>query len=283
MTDLTLDHVGIAVRDLDRAAAQFRRLGFALTERGYHTLPAGPDGVRPRVGTGNSCAMLQHGYVELIGVTDAASVHAARLKQVIDRREGLHIVAFGTADAAAAAAALQHSGIAATPPRWLERPIEAGGRTDLARFEIVDFPPDLVPEGHFFAIRHATPEYLWKPDLLRHPNTVLGLDRLIVAVPDPRDFAARLGRVLASKPSADPALTLARGRVEVVDEAWLQQNAPHGAPALPWIAGIGLGVADLATTERVLRQAGVPFDRRGDLLRVGPDQACGALLEFAAA
>ena len=50
MRTLDLDHVGIAVHDLDAAAAQYRRLGFRLTPRGYHTLPPGSsDG--PLIGT----------------------------------------------------------------------------------------------------------------------------------------------------------------------------------------------------------------------------------------
>ena len=95
MSGLSLDHVGIAVADLDKAAAQFQRLGFQLTPRGYHTLPPpSPGAPRPLVGTGNNCAMLRRGYLELIGVTDP--VYQGRLRADIARYEGLHVIAFGT-------------------------------------------------------------------------------------------------------------------------------------------------------------------------------------------
>ena len=52
----TLDHVVINARDdMDRAADIYRRLGFTLTERGYHSL-----------GSMNHLAMFGTDYLELI-------------------------------------------------------------------------------------------------------------------------------------------------------------------------------------------------------------------------
>ena len=162
MSALDLDHIGIAVRDLDAASAQFRRLGFKLTERGYHTLPPEtPGGPRPRAGTANHCAMLERGYLELIGISDPA--YGGRLKADIERYQGIHIVAFGTDDAAGTSRQLRDRGLPIGESRPLERPIEEPDGAQLARFEIVDFPRDLIPEGHFFAIRHLTRDLLWKP------------------------------------------------------------------------------------------------------------------------
>src|SRR5262249_24639362 len=104
-----LDHAGILVRDLDQAAAQFRRLGFQLTPRGYHTLPAAPGGKRPRVGTGNNCAMLERGYVELIGVTDPK--YEGRLRADLEAYQGLHLIAFGTTDAKSTVRAVRAAGL----------------------------------------------------------------------------------------------------------------------------------------------------------------------------
>src|SRR4051812_2468029 len=85
-------------------------LGFQLTPRGYHALPPpAPGEARPRVGTGNNCAMLKRGYLELIGVTDPA--YQGRLRVDIGRYEGLHIIAFGTRDATATAVDLRKAGL----------------------------------------------------------------------------------------------------------------------------------------------------------------------------
>jgi len=277
MSGLSLDHVGIAVADLDKAAAQFQRLGFQLTPRGYHTLPPpAPGAARQRVGTGNNCAMLKRGYLELIGVTDP--VYNGRLRGDIARYEGLHIIAFGSEDAAATAGALRKAGLEVTGPRPLERPID----DKLAKFEIVDFVAPALPEAHFFAIRHGTPDLLWKPELLTHPNGVVSLDTLTIAVADPAEFAGRLGRFLSATPVAEDGLLLklAPGHVRIVDSAWLASHLPANTPALPYIAGIGLGVADLAKTADYLTKNKIAFRREGDALLVAPTDACGAFLEF---
>ena len=284
MSALTLDHVGIAVADLDAGAAQFERLGFQLTPRGYHTLPPpAPGAAGPRTGTGNHCAMLRRGYLEVIGITDPA--YQGRLRADLAHYEGLHIIAFGTEDAPAAAAALRQAGLKADAPRILERPIEDDGKERLARFEIVDFPPELLPEGHFFAIRHDTPDLLWKPELLAHPNGVTGLEALTIAVADPADFAGRLGRCLGVTPARDEeglVLRLSAGSVRVVDGAWLAGHLPGKAPALPYVAGIGLAVADLGRTADLLKRNGVDHARSSDALIVPPAQGCGAFIAFRA-
>ena len=281
MSELSLDHVGIAVADLDAGEAQFRRLGFQLTPRGYHTLPPpAPGAERPRTGTGNHCAMLRRGYLEIIGITDPA--YQGRLRADLARYEGLHLAAFGTEDAPATARALRRAGLEAAEPRILERPIEEQGRAHLARFEIVDFPEKLLPEGHFFAIHHATPDLLWRPGLTTHPNGVTGLEMLTVAVADHADFARRLGRCLGIEPVAGDGLIfqLAAGNIRVVDGAWIARHLPGKTPALPYIAGIGLAVADMGKTADLLKRNGVDHERKSDAVIVSPAQACGALIEF---
>jgi hypothetical protein len=283
VTQLSFDHVGIAVADLDAAEAQFQRLGFQLTPRGYHTLPPpSPGAERPRTGTGNHCAMLRRGYLEIIGITDPG--YQGRLRADLARYEGLHLAAFGTEDAPATARALRQAGLEASEPRILERPIEEQGKTHLARFEIVDFPEKLLPEGHFFAIHHGTPDLLWKPGLTSHPNGVTGLEMLTVAVADPADFAHRLGRCLGVEPEARDSLLfrLAAGSVRVVDGGWITRYLPGKTPPLPCIAGIGLAVADMGKTADLLKRKGVDHERKPDALIVSPAQACGAFIEFRA-
>ena len=224
--------------------------------------------------------MLRRGYLELIGVTDP--VYQGRLRADIARYEGLHVIAFGSEDAAATAGALRQAGLEVTGPRPLERPIEEQGQTKLAKFEIVDFVAPALPEAHFFAIRHVTPDLLWKPALLSHPNGVVSLDALTIAVADPAEFAGRLGRFLSVTPVTEDGLLLklAPGYVRIVDGAWLAAHLPGKTPALPYIAGLGLGVADLAKTADRLTKNAIAFRREGGALLVAPADACGAFLEF---
>src|SRR5690348_9321167 len=66
-----LDHAAVNVREqLDRAVEIYRRLGFQMTERGYHTL-----------GSINHLAILEQDYIELIGFEpNAANVRTDILR-----------------------------------------------------------------------------------------------------------------------------------------------------------------------------------------------------------
>jgi 4-hydroxyphenylpyruvate dioxygenase-like putative hemolysin len=60
MTITHVDHVLIAVPDLDEAAEQYAKLGFHVTEGGTH----------PGRGTANRLVVLESGYLELISIQD---------------------------------------------------------------------------------------------------------------------------------------------------------------------------------------------------------------------
>ncbi len=103
----SLDHLVIAVRDLDAATATYTALlGRAPSWRGEH----------PGAGTANALFRLANTYIELLcpigtgGLADAVSGH---LQQA---GEGPYALAFGTDDVAACAAALRARGLAAIGP-----------------------------------------------------------------------------------------------------------------------------------------------------------------------
>src|SRR5438876_3128607 len=84
----SLDHVVINARDdMDAAAAIYRRLGFRLTPRGFHSL-----------GSTNHLAMFATDYLELIAVPRGAT--SGRL-DLLDWPAGLNGLVFGTEDSAA--------------------------------------------------------------------------------------------------------------------------------------------------------------------------------------
>lgn len=89
----TLDHVVINARDdMDHAADVYCRLGFTLTERGYHSL-----------GSMNHLAMFGTDYLELIAIPKSAS--SGRL-DLLTYSAGLNGLVFGSEDSAVTYAAL---------------------------------------------------------------------------------------------------------------------------------------------------------------------------------
>ena len=64
---LGLDHAVLRVDDLDRAAADFARMGFTLAPRGRHSL-----------GTENHCLMFGFDYLELLWVPPGSRRRSTR-------------------------------------------------------------------------------------------------------------------------------------------------------------------------------------------------------------
>src|SRR5215470_2226523 len=107
----TLDHVVINARDdIDRAADIHRRLGFTLTERGYHSL-----------GSMNHLAMFGTDYLELIAIPKGAT--SGRL-DLLDYANGLNGLVFGSEDSAATYAALHRAGVPIDSPVEFTRPVK---------------------------------------------------------------------------------------------------------------------------------------------------------------
>ena len=94
-----LDHVGVVTADLNAAARAWRRIGFSLTRLARHAA----------AGTGNHCAMLRHGYVELIATVDPARP-SATLDRFLARYAGIHILSLAISDEQAALARLLQAG-----------------------------------------------------------------------------------------------------------------------------------------------------------------------------
>jgi hypothetical protein len=274
MSASALDHVGIAGPDLDALAAAYERLGFRLTPRAQHHAP-GPDGVVRPIGTGNRCAMLRQGYLELIAVIDP-TLPSNTLDRFLARYHGLHIVAFAIEDPETELARLRAAGLAVPGIAWLERPIETEAGRPTARFARIPMPD--APEGRIQLIRHLTPDLLWQPDMLDHPNRAAALEEVALMVADPAEAAARFARLVGVAATAAPdgvVLPLPQGRVRFTAGAAFPGVA---APALPFIAGVTIRTEDGAAALR--RIAGAAARETPGGVLVPPEHAGGAALLF---
>jgi hypothetical protein len=278
VTALDLDHLGIAVTDLDAAARNFSALGFTLTDKSFHVAAPSPGAPPVRSGTGNQCIMLGRGYVELIAVTDPA--YRGRLLADLARYEGLHLVSFGTSSAEETAALFQRTTGTAATPRRLARPITEHGKPATALFDIVDLPDGIAGTGHVFAIRHLTPEVLWQPHLTSHANGAMALLAVIACAADPQAFLAPIAKAIGGIVEGN-AIPLAAGRFEALDPEALAQRFPGAAPPhLPCYAGLTIGVASLGALSRHLHASRIAFRAAAERLWIAPSLANGAILEF---
>jgi len=270
-----IDHVVILVRDLDAAEAQYRRMGFSLTPRGHHS----------RLKSFNHCAMLAGGdYLELLTTGERGA--RPYYDEFLERREGVSGIAFRSADALATRDALAAAGFRPEEPVAFGRPVELADGQRQAGFVTVTVDSALPLGARTFFCQHRTPELVWLPDYLAHPN---GADSIsaVTWVAEGPELARRYADLLAAsvEPIADGwAVDLGTQRLDFVLPAAAAARFGDD-PVLrhepPYIAAVGVDVADPGWAVARLADAGLAPRRtvRGTLL-LPSSEAGGVCLEF---
>jgi Glyoxalase-like domain len=183
-----LDHVVVAVRNLDAAEAAWKRIGFTVSPRGTHSA---------HLGSGNHTIVFAEDYIELLGIlndTEHNQLTAAFLKD----REGIERAALTTDDAAAGIAELKTHGLAGAGPLSFSRPVDLpdGGRSE-AKFKIFTWPANEAPAGlRIFACQHLTRDTVWIPELQKHANGAQRLVRVEIVGLAPKLAATQLSRLI---------------------------------------------------------------------------------------
>ena len=243
--DLCLDHLAHFVPDLDAAAAVWEKLGLKVTPLSVHQVAGKP------AGTSNRCVMLDEGYIELLAPT-LETAHAARVRSLMKRYDGVHLVCFGTPDAAAEHARLAAHGFEPQPVVKLERKLETG---EAVRFNVVYVPPGKMAEGRVQYCEHLTPRHVWRRGFVN----ALRLRSVYVVADDPEEVAARWGRFGGLLPRPEDGfvrLDMARGRVVIGSKMSLAELFGEVPPA-PAIAGYALSCSDPAALARRCSKAGL--------------------------
>jgi len=274
-----IDHAVVMVKDLDQAAANWKRLGFTISPRGTHSA---------HMGTGNYTMMLDPDYIELLGVL-APTEHNAPARALLEKREGIERVAFTAVDSAAGAEEIRARGYAAIGPTDFERPVTMpDGMLSAAKFRTFQWPVAEAPAGmRIFACQHKTRETVWIPELMKHANGAKRLKQVLLVAPEPAKEAAHLAKLTdrETRNEADGAIAVPSGadRADFVFMTRDQLNKRYpgvSLASLPDRGAVGLVIAaDIAAAGKALGSNGV---RSGQAICVPPASANGTLLAFIA-
>ena len=272
-----IDHAVVMVRDLDKAAEAWKRLGFTISPRGTHSA---------HMGTGNYTMMLDPDYIELLGVLTPTE-HNAPARAMLQKREGIERVAFTAIDSADGAEEIRAKGFVPIGPTDFERPVMMpNGTLSAAKFRTFQWPVAEAPAGmRIFACQHKTRETVWIPELMRHANGAKRLKQVLLVAPDPAKEAAHLSKLIdrEARREADGAIAVPSGgdRADFVFLSKEQLAARYPGLSLAGLAERGAAglvmAADLSATEKALGASGI---RSGHATCVPPAAANGALLVF---
>ena len=270
-----IDHVVIAVRDLDSTQDAFKRMGFTLTPRGHHTL-----------GSENHCVMFAHDYLELLMVPQrsAGREYYYDFARIGD---GLAAVALKTDNARGAFGELTAAAFAPSDPVDFSRPVQLAEGTKSASFRITQLGLEQTPGGQVFLCQHFTRDVVWRPEYQTHANTATGLAALAIVSADVGAAAAAYARLFDVKArTIDGGLLIDSGDtpIAVVSEAALAKKLPGvwiSARHQPCLAALFIRVADRNAAERALRSGGLHPARMPDgSVALGATEAHGVAIVF---
>ena len=265
----SLDHVGYVAASMPALRATMRRLGFAPTEPTL-LMRANPHTGELESLQQESChAVFGRSYIELSAVLTADPAH--HLAAYRARGDGLHILALGAADVAAAHARCVERGVPVTAPARAARRIDYGSLHGEARFEWFMVLPDSAPEGLICWVRNLTPQLVFQPEISRHPNGALDVVEVQIEALDAEAAASRYAGWLGSAPTrTDDGLLF-----ELEGGSLRLRAGPRDR-----YAGLVIRVQDLAACERLLRAANLPIDVQPGRLTVPESVAGGAVMVF---
>lgn len=261
-TSRRIDHLVIAVRDLDAAAAFYQRLGFQVGQRNRHPW-----------GTENRLIQFKTSFLELITVGDdpaAIPPHApwrfsfgAFMRGYLQQREGCAMLVLDSVDAEADAAEFSREGIGQFEPFFFERKGRRpdGSETRVA-FTLAFAMDPKLPDASFFVCQQHCPENFWNPAFQIHPNGATGIQSVELSVHEPSEHTSFLSHFtgVAGKAHDETGLAfpLQQGGRLLVERGQSAEGFSAFAVAVP----------DLAATAKRLRQTSVPYTETAGRLTV---------------
>jgi len=222
-TEKTLDHIGHFVLDTETARESLIDYGFSPTPFSTQYTIDEAGNYTP-TGTGNICAMLQGGYIEILGKTHDTPL-GRELTRAVSVFEGLHLLAFSSSDARVEPARLQRFGFPTRPLVELNRPAATETGEEVAKFTVARVLPGTMPEGRIQFLTHHTSDLVWQKRWLSHLNGAQTLNAATIATNDIKSTSERYARFLdasVKRIGNGAEIELDRGRIIFVSPASLE-------------------------------------------------------------
>lgn len=259
-----LDHLVVAVKDLDAAGKAWSDLGFTVTPVNRHAW-----------GTANRLVQLDGFFVELLTVaepekipeaTETAFSFGAFNRDFLAKREGASMLVLDSTGPDADRAAFEKAGLRLFEPFSFERVANlADGSTAKVGFDLTFAADPLSPGIGYFTCFNRFPENFWKADFQRHENGAQGPASVCLVAADPSDHHEFLGGFTGQREMRATSLGLelktARGTIQVLTPTGFEAQAGHQAMAalkgdLPQIAALeiackGLEERRIVTADRL--------------------------------
>jgi catechol 2,3-dioxygenase-like lactoylglutathione lyase family enzyme len=282
-----IDHLVLAVRDLEAAAEHYKVLGFQVGGRNRHPW-----------GTENRIIQLPGAFLELVTLGEGAEIpptqpgkvsFAATVRDTLARDgDGFPMLVFESADAIADKAEIDAAGFGGFETFFFER---TAGRPDGSRvrvaFTLAFAASSALPKAGFFVCQQHEPQNFWNPAFQQHSNGAVKLGGVVMLAPDARTTLPLLETLVGAPPACvgerNIAIVSPRGTVEAMTPAGFH-DVLGLEPVLDLSEGPRLAAfkvtAPLAPMAERLTAAGIAFTRHRKHLALAARDNFGTALIF---
>ncbi|WP_319414478.1 VOC family protein [uncultured Cohaesibacter sp.] len=261
-----VDHIVLAVRDLDAARALYSALGFTVTPTAFHPF-----------GTKNALVQLEGSYLELLAVEDETlmppqaegSFSFARFNLAfLARRQGASMLVLRSGDAGADLRDFAALGLETYPQFDFEREAEQpdGSKKKLSFANGFLRNPLMVDTGFFVCQHKHSRDVFWNKDYQSHKNGARNLASVLFVDHNPSDHHEFLGGFLGQRVMRSTSIGVTMefdgGDLQVLTpsahKALYDLEVPHDLPEEGGIVGLRIGV-DLERAKAALDKNDIPY------------------------
>ncbi|MHA7772894.1 VOC family protein [Roseibium sp. M-1] len=214
-----LDHLVVAVKDLEAAGEAWRALGFTVTPENRHSW-----------GTANRLVQLDGFFVEILTVADPALIveptgsafsFGAFNRDFLAEREGASMLVLDSTDAGRDREDFRKAGLAIFDPFSFERVANlADGSKVKVAFDLTFASDPHAPGIGYFTCHNRYPENFWKEAFQTHGNGAVSVKGIYLLANDPSDHHEFLGAFAGQREMRATSLGLelqtARGQISVL-------------------------------------------------------------------
>ena len=280
-----IDHLVLAMNDLDAGRDLYTRLGFTLTPPALHPW-----------GTSNALAQLQGCFLELLSIQEPKKIEDHRPglfsfgafnREFLSRREGFSMLALDSKDARADHAAWRAADIETYAPFDFSRKAKLpDGDEKTVSFSLTFATDPNTPGIAFFTCQQHAPDVFWRENYQRHANTAQTVSAVTIGSNAPGKHLGFLklisGCELVRENGGGFDLVTPRGIIRVLPADDLAHDYGDALPqvGLPALLAYHVAVDDLDAARAALRSGGVTFNDQADRLVVAAADAFGVAIVF---
>ncbi|WP_305988160.1 VOC family protein [Roseibium sp. MMSF_3544] len=215
-----LDHLVVAVKDLEAAGHAYQNAGFTVTPENRHPW-----------GTANRLVQVEGFFIELLSIAEPELIpdlsgrafsFGAFNRDFLERREGASMLVLESHDAGSDRQDYEAAGLSLYDPFSFERVAHLpDGTTAQVAFDLTILQDPIGPEIGYFTCHNKFPENFWKPAFQTHENGAQDVKTVYMLAADPSDHHEFLGGFTGQREMRATSLGLEvltpRGKIAVLN------------------------------------------------------------------